>query len=39
MNDSDNDFVFTDFDKQNSPSATIQLMSDGQITAVAVQGP
>ena len=37
--ESDNDFVFADLDEQSSPSATIQFISDEQITAVVVQGP
>ena len=37
--ESENDFVFTDLDEQSSPFATIQLISDEQITAVVVQGP
>ena len=37
--ESDNGFVFADLDEQSSPSATIQFISDEQITAVVVQGP
>ena len=37
--ESDNDFVFADLDEQSSLSATIQFISDEQITAVVVQGP
>ena len=37
--ESDKDFVFADLDEQSSPSATIQFISDEQITAVVVQGP
>ena len=40
--ENDNDFVFFVFanlDEQSSPSATIQFISDEQITAVVVQGP
>ena len=37
--ESNNNFVFADLDEQSSPSATIQFISDEQITAVVVQGP
>ena len=33
--ESDNDFVFVDLDEQSSPSATIQFISDAQVTAVS----